>query len=182
MVNLEMFLILAILSIITAVTVVLAKDPIYSVLSLVMCLFTIAGHYFLLEATFLGLVHLIVYAGAIMVLFLFVIMLMNPKGYKESTIPMVQKSLIFVATACLSSILLGTLVRYSFKPMADSTTGLLNGSVGVLGVRLFGEFVAPFELASILFLAATVGVVFIGNFAKREHSQNEHSQREQSEL
>ena len=71
------FLILSVLTISSALMVVFSKNPIYSVLWLIICFFSITGHYILLDAHFLAVVNLIVYAGAIMVLFLFVIMLLN---------------------------------------------------------------------------------------------------------
>ena len=71
------FLLLATLTLASALMVVFSKSPIYSVLWLVICFFSITGHYILLDAHFLAIVNLIVYAGAIMVLFLFVIMLLN---------------------------------------------------------------------------------------------------------
>ena len=71
------FIILSLLTVLSALAVVFAKNPMYSVLSLIVCFFTVAGHYILLNAQFLAIVHVIVYAGAIMVLFLFVVMLLN---------------------------------------------------------------------------------------------------------
>src|SRR4051812_5506734 len=72
-----LFFALSILTILSALFVVFSRNPMYSVLALIFCFFTIAGHYILLNAQFLAIVHIIVYAGAIMVLFLFTVMLFN---------------------------------------------------------------------------------------------------------
>ena len=77
------FFILSSLTIVSALGVLFAKNPMYSVLSLIVCFFTVAGHYIMLNAQFLAIVHLIVYAGAIMVLFLFVVMLLNLNAETE---------------------------------------------------------------------------------------------------
>src|SRR6476620_8280699 len=80
-----LFFLLSALTVLSALFVVFSAKPMYSVLWLIACFFTIAGHYFvLLNAPFLGIVHIIVYAGAIMVLFLFVVMLLNLNGDNEA--------------------------------------------------------------------------------------------------
>ena len=156
---LSLFYFLSFLSILFALLVVVSKNPMHSVLYLILTFFTIAGHYVLLNAQFLAAVHVIVYAGAIMVLFLYVIMLLNLNAETE---PHKNKWLKVAATVCgglLMVILVGALRTYSVsvvKPTADI------GMIKSLGKVLYNEFMLPFEISSILFLAAMVGVVMLG--------------------
>jgi NADH-quinone oxidoreductase subunit J len=155
------FLTLAFITVLTALLMVFSKNPVHSVLFLVLCFFSIAGHYVLLNAQFLAVVHLIVYAGAIMVLFLFVLMLLN---LNQDTEP--QKSGIWKISAGVGAgMLLVTLVgamRGSVQINATNKPDPYVGLVENLGKVLFTDFVVPFEIAGILFLAAMVGAVLVG--------------------
>src|SRR4029078_11850479 len=95
--TLNLFYFLTFLAILSALMVVFSKNPVYSVLYLIITFFAIAGHYVLLNAQFLAVVHVIVYAGAIMVLFLYVIMLLNLNKVSE---PHKSNLLKFAATIC----------------------------------------------------------------------------------
>lgn len=155
------FLTLAAISIVTALLMVFSKNPVHSVLYLILTFFAIAGQYILLNAQFLAVVHIIVYAGAIMVLFLFVLMLLN---LNQDTEP--QKSALWRLSAGITAgMLLITLVgalrggiEVNTPANADSQVGLVEN----LGKVLFTDFVVPFEIAGILFLAAMVGAVLVG--------------------
>jgi NADH-quinone oxidoreductase subunit J len=155
-----LFWVLSIIALFSALMVVTSKNPVYSVLWLIITFFSISGHYILLNAQFLAIVNIIVYAGAIMVLFLFVIMLMN---LNKSTEPQKNKWLKLagaVAGGCLLLVLVAAL-RNSETQM----TQLAQGDIGLiqnLGKVLFSEYVVPFEISSILFLSAMVGAVVIG--------------------
>jgi NADH-quinone oxidoreductase subunit J len=147
----------------SALMVITSKNPVYSVLWLIVTFFTISGHYILLNAQFLAVVNIIVYAGAIMVLFLFVIMLMN---LSKDTEPQKSKWLKLagaVAGGCLLLVLVAAL-RNTETRMTEIGTGDI-GLIQNLGHELFTHYVVPFEIASILFLSAMVGAVVIG---KRE--------------
>jgi len=141
--------------------VVFSKNPIYSVLYLIICFFAIAGHYVLLNAQFLAAVHIIVYAGAIMVLFLFVIMLLN---LNKETEPHKNNGIKFAAVitgGLLLVVLVGALKgaeQITRPEQVDAQIGLVKN----LGKMLFNEFLLPFEASSILFLAAMVGAVMLG--------------------
>src|SRR5687767_1604454 len=147
--------------------VVFSKNPVYSVLYLIITFFAIACHYVLMKAEFLAVVHLIVYAGAIMVLFLYVIMLLN---LNKDTEPHKSSILKFAATICaglLLIVLVGSLkgaeLLIKAQPAGDSAIG----SVKNLGRVLFTDFLLPFEIASILLLAAMVGVVMLAKSEKK---------------
>jgi NADH-quinone oxidoreductase subunit J len=158
-----LFIILSLVALISALMVVTSKNPVYSVLWLIITFFCISGHYILLNAQFLAVVNIIVYAGAIMVLFLFVIMLMN---LSKDTEPQKSKWLKMagaVAGGCLLLVLIAAL-RKTETHMADLTSGEI-GLIQNLGKVLFNQYVVPFEISSILFLSAMVGAVVIG---KRE--------------
>jgi NADH-quinone oxidoreductase subunit J len=154
------FLTLALLSIASALMVVFSKSPIYSVLWLVVCFFSITGHYVLLQAHFLAIVNLIVYAGAIMVLFLFVIMLLNLNKETESHKPFLLKIAAVVSGCLLMIILAASLKGYSQGPTPQLVSGF--GTAKGVGTVLFRDFILPFEVASILFISAMVGAVILG--------------------
>ncbi len=158
---LPIFLTLAAISILTALLMVLSKNPVHSVLYLILTFFAIAGQYILLNAQFLAVVHIIVYAGAIMVLFLFVLMLLN---LNKDTEP--QKSTTWKISAGITAgMLLVTLVGAIRGGIEVNIPENVNNQVGLvenLGYVLFTDFVVPFEIAGILFLAAMVGAVLVG--------------------
>lgn len=157
------FWFLSALALVSALMVLLSKNPVHSVLWLVVVFFSISGHYILLNAQFLAIVNLIVYAGAIMVLFLFVIMLMNLNKESEPVKNVWMIAAGVVSGGCLLMILV-SLVRQATElngRMAEMKVGGI-GLIGNLGKILFSEYVVPFELSSVLFLSAMVGAIVIG--------------------
>ena len=156
------FIFLSVLAVGSALMVVTRKNPVYSVLYLVVTFFAISGHYILLNAQFLAIVNLIVYAGAIMVLFLFVVMMMNLNIDAE---PQKNKLVRFagvISGGCLMLVMLSALMKSKAAvQMGEGDYGL----VKTLGRLLFNEYVLPFEISSVLFLSAMIGAVVI---SKRE--------------
>ena len=156
-----LFYLLSFLAIMFALMVVFSKNPVHSVLYLVLTFFTIAGHYVLLNAQFLAAVHVIVYAGAIMVLFLFVIMLLNLNKETEPHKSIWLKASAAVAAGSLLVVLVGSLKGAStIQPGKDFNANI--GLIENLGQTLFHDFLLPFEVSSILLLAAMVGAVMLG--------------------
>jgi NADH-quinone oxidoreductase subunit J len=154
------FLFLALITLSSALYVVFAKNPVYSVLSLIVCFFSITGHYALMNANFLAIVNLIVYAGAIMVLFLFVIMMLNLNRETEP-----HKSFKLKLAAVLSSclLMLGLIIAirgYSLDPQVSVLPDNF-GNAKSIGKLLYSDYVLPFEVASILFISAMVGAVIL---------------------
>jgi NADH-quinone oxidoreductase subunit J len=157
-----LFGILAVLAMFSALMVVISKNPVHSVLWLVVTFFAISGHYILLNAQFLAIVNIIVYAGAIMVLFLFVIMLMNLSKIIEPQKNRWLRLAGGVAGGCLLLVLIAALKNSEIKKQVAQVD---SGSIGLikdLGKELFTTYVVPFEISSILFLSAMVGAVVIG--------------------
>ena len=157
------FYALSAFAIISAIMVLISKNPIHSVLWLILVFFAISGHYILLNAQFLAIVNIIVYAGAIMVLFLFVIMLMNVKKDKEPQKQLLVKLIGVIAGGSFLT-LLTALVKQNTSFQGKAVL-LKEGSIGLihpLGQALFTDYVVPFEISSVLFLSAMVGAVIIG--------------------
>jgi NADH-quinone oxidoreductase subunit J len=154
------FYFLSFLAVLSALMVVFSRNPIYSVLYLVITFFCVACHYLLLNAQFLAAVHIIVYAGAIMVLFLYVIMLLNLNQDDEAHKPTLYKFSAVISAGLLLVVLVGALRG---AETASVKLGVGNeGLVKDLGKLLFNEFLLPFEIVSILLLAAMVGAVMLG--------------------
>ena len=156
-----LFWVLAVISLLSAIGVVVAKNPVHSVLLLIVTFFDIAGLYILLNAQFLAVVHIIVYAGAIMVLFLFVIMLMNLNASGEPQKNNVVKFAGVISGGLLLLVLVAALKRADTGMLAQGATDI--GLVKNLGRALFKDFVLPFEVSSILFLSAMIGAIVIGS-------------------
>lgn len=155
-----LFFFLSFVAILSALMVIIDKNPVHSVLFLIVTFFAIAGHYLILNAQFLAVVNIIVYAGAIMVLFLYVIMMLNLNKEIEPHKKNIPKVAAVIASGvlmlCLIALLKGAEV--SMLPAARSSNiGLMEN----LGKVLFKEYMLPFEISSVLFLAAMVGAVFL---------------------
>jgi NADH-quinone oxidoreductase subunit J len=161
-----LFWILTALALFSALMVVSSDNPVHSVLWLILVFIAITGHYILMNAQFLAIVNMIVYAGAIMVLFLFVIMFMNLNKESEP-----QKSVWLRLAAVVSGGSLLLILVAALKENAGYINSMKGeGSIGLiknLGNTLFTEYVVPFEISSILFLSAMVGAVVLG---KKESS------------
>jgi NADH-quinone oxidoreductase subunit J len=165
-ITLYLFYFLAFLAILSALLVVFSRNAVYSVLYLIITLFSIAGHYVLLNAQFLAAVHVIVYAGAIMVLFLYVIMLLNLNEAVEPQKGTLQKIAATISAGTLLILLIGALKG------TDAVVGELTpsemGYVKNLGQVLFTDYLLPFEITSILLLAAMIGAVMLGKPEKQK--------------
>ncbi|KQK24932.1 NADH dehydrogenase [Chryseobacterium aquaticum] len=157
-----LFFLVAFLAVSSAVYFVFARNPLYAILSLIVTMFSIAGMYILLNAQFLAIIQIIVYAGAIMVLFLYILMMLNLNKEDESK---KNNTLKFVGVFTAGLLLIGVLGV--FRGVQENHVVVENVDKGVgltknLGRLLFNEYVLPFELASILILAGIVGAVLIG--------------------
>ncbi|MDR3653598.1 MAG: NADH-quinone oxidoreductase subunit J [Paludibacter sp.] len=161
MLSLYVFFFLSAVTLVSAVMVLLSKKPIHSVLYLTLTFFTLAGHYIMLNAQFLAVVHIIVYAGAIMVLFLFTVMLLNLNIEGEFQKSTVMKFVAAIAGGMIFLVLIGTLKSFDVTTVGDPSMTQI-GLVKNLGKTLYSQYLMPFELSSILFLSAMVGAVMLG--------------------
>ncbi len=164
---LYLFLAIAAICIISALGMVFSRNPIHSIISLIICFFSISGLYTLLNAQFLAVVNIIVYAGAIMVLFLFVVMLMNLNEDHEPKTSILAKIMPVIAAGLFAMVIIASL-----KTVAIQSNTLQNPNAGLiknLGKVLLDDYLLPFEMTSVLFLSAMVGVVLI---AKKENAKN----------
>lgn len=154
-----LFWILSAVAVLCALLVVAVKNPVHSALYLILTFFAIAGHYFLLNAQFLAAVHIIVYAGAIMVLFLYIIMMVNLQEDQGNA----KRNIFKFVSAITAGLLLLVLTVASKQADLTSATNLTNeiGTVESLGKSLFNEFLLPFEVSALLFLSAMVGAVLL---------------------
>ncbi len=157
----SLFYFLSFTAIFCALLVVTSRNPIHSVLFLILTFFCIAGHYILLNAQFLAIVHLIVYSGAIMVLFLFVIMLLNLSAETEPLKTQFWKLAGATGGGLLMLVMIAALRSVDVAMKVQPTNNNL-GMVKSLGMVLYKDYVLPFEVASILLLVAMVGAVILG--------------------
>ena len=158
--------ILGALAVASAMMVVLSKHPVRSVLYLVVTFFFISGLYIMMNAQFLAIVNIIVYAGSIMVLFLFVLMLLNLNKDAEPKTPSIIWIISTVAGGLFFLVLIAALKDIVLVSQKDDFAPVSNiGLVENLGNTLFTKFVVPFEVSSILFISAMVGAILL---AKRD--------------
>ncbi|WP_256003097.1 MULTISPECIES: NADH-quinone oxidoreductase subunit J family protein [Pedobacter] len=156
----SVFYFVATLSVVFSLMVISSRNPVHSVLYLILTFFTLTVHYILLNAQFLAVVNFIVYMGAIMVLFLFVLMLLNLNKDNEPLKSTLVKVTGTIAGCCLVVTLIGSMKATTVSNpvlLKDPGLGLLKN----LGQQLFGPFMLPFELSSILLLSAMVGSVLL---------------------
>ncbi len=159
MLNLILFFVFAVLAVLGGIMVISFRNPVYSALSLILTLFSLAGEYVLLMAHFIAVVHIAVYAGAIMVLFLFVIMLLNIRS--EERAPGAFRYMVYIGVpmAIILFYELGYLGLKSFKQAYVKANDL--GTVERIGQALFSQYVLPFEITSILLIVAMLGAIFL---------------------
>ena len=172
--DISVFYLIAFLSVFFSLMVILARNPVHSVIYLIITFFTFTIHYIVLNAQFLAVVNFIVYMGAIMVLFLFVLLLLNLYKDTEPVKSLLVKLAGIIAGMCLLVTLVGSLKAVSTNTLSKGSTtqevvqNLDLGTVKYLGKILFTDFLLPFEVSSILLLSAMVGAVLL---AKREPRQ-----------
>ncbi|MCX7770420.1 MAG: NADH-quinone oxidoreductase subunit J [Proteobacteria bacterium] len=159
-------IIVGIVAVIAALSTVLQKNPVYSAVSLIVVMVALAVNYLLLNAEFIAVIQLIVYAGAIMVLFVFVIMLLNLGEVKKYKIEATSGR---IAGAILTGLFFLQLVVAGFNVTANvpgierffiDTKGLDNTKI--IGHALFSDYLLPFEVVSIVLIVGIIGAVVLG--------------------
>jgi NADH-quinone oxidoreductase subunit J len=171
--NLEviLFTLFAILALISAILMITRKNAVLSAVYLILNFFALAGLYLLLNAQFIAVVQIIVYAGAIMVLFLFVLMLLNQRS-EESLLK--DKKALKIFSVLISAVVLFQIVYIIFfsKPSAALSSELQksiqSGTIEQIGKELYTNYILPFEAAGFLLLAAAIGALVL---AKKKFEQ-----------
>jgi len=155
-----LFYIFAAVAILAGLNVVLQRTPVYSALSLIVVLCSLAVIYLLLGAEFLAVVQVIVYAGAIMVLFVLVIMLLNARQETPTAGSAMARRLgVPLLAVFMGEILIAIWARYAGA--AAPAAQAFDGSPRAVGELLFRNYVLPFEVTSVLILVAVLGAVVL---------------------
>src|SRR6202035_4569336 len=154
------FFVLAALAVGGALSLIFQKHPIHSALSLIVVMIALAGLYLLLGAEFVAAVQIIVYGGAIMVLFVFVIMLLNAGIEEHTSISKMAGAPGLLLVVALAGFVAATIARSTESIQATSQTGELASTLGISNM-LFKDFVYPFELTSFLILVAVLGATVL---------------------
>ena len=155
-----LFFVFAGLAVLGAVSLIVQRHPIHSALSLIVVMVALASLYLLLGAEFIAAIQVIVYAGAIMVLFVFVIMLLNA-GEEELTNRSKLARRLGLPIFALLLVQMGYLVYGQFRSAPAVEFGKFVGTTEALGRVLFRDYVLPFEVTSVLFLVAIIGAVVL---------------------
>jgi len=156
-----LFIGLALLSIGGAVAMVAYSNPMYSALGVLISMLSVAGIFALLNATFLFMVQIIVYAGAIMTLILFILMFLN---IREEDLPKEPHKFTFIALGAVVMIPLNVLVIKAVSKLPSKDLLLTEttfGDIGPVGMQLYNNWLVAFELISILLLVALIGAVVL---------------------
>jgi NADH-quinone oxidoreductase subunit J len=157
------FYILSLITVVSAVFMITRKNPVHSVLWMLLTFFSVAGIFIQLNAEFIAAIQVIVYAGAILVLYLFVVMLLNPKTHGFAKIPYRYALTIIVVILFVLQIIIAVGMTKVLGRSGNITPEVMSevGNVKLFGAELFNTYIVPFEIASILLLVAMIGAIVI---------------------
>ncbi len=154
------FYLLAALTLLSAIGVIAGKNPVHSALSLVVTLVSIAGLFALLQGEFLAVIQVLTYAGAILILFVFIIMLLNLKNEElEEPSPSGVGKVVLSLAGLLIFLLLSAVVSFWSLPVPELDGGF--GSVTAVGLELFTRYLVPFEVTGVLLTVALIVSVLL---------------------
>jgi NADH-quinone oxidoreductase subunit J len=165
-VELVLFVIFGITAVVGGLAVVLARNPVYGAMGLMLTLFSLAVFYVVMSAHLVAAVQVIVYAGAVMTLFLFVIMLIGvdrAEDLRESLRwQRILVGVVLAAAVATGAVLVaGDRFRWLLTPATDAPA---NGTIEAVGQELFERWVLPFEVTSLLLIIASVGAIALAYF------------------
>ncbi|PLY04505.1 MAG: NADH-quinone oxidoreductase subunit J [Arcobacter sp.] len=166
------FIALSLFAITGGVMMLVYKNPMYSALGLLVSILSVAGLFALLNATFLFMVQIIVYAGAIMTLILFLLMFLN---IKEENLPKEPKKYTLIGIGAVIMIPFNVVILKAVSNLPNASMNIVEGTFGdikPIGGQLYTDWILPFELVSILLLIALVGSIVL---AKRKKTNKENS-------
>ncbi len=167
MISTIIFAVLAFFAIVGALVMLFYKNPIYCALGLLICILAIAGLFALLSAPFLFMAQIIVYAGAIMTLFLFILMFLN---IQEEHLPKEPSKNLMILIGIILMIPIDLLILKAISKLPNASMQITNdgfGSLKNIGLNLYVNWLFPFELISILLLVALVGAIVLAKKNKR---------------
>ncbi|MDX1522252.1 MAG: NADH-quinone oxidoreductase subunit J [Anaerolineae bacterium] len=173
--GLTLFMILAVIAVLSAFAVVFNRNVVHSALALLLNFSSLAAFYFMLNAQFLGVVQILVYAGAIVVLFLFVVMLLGSDLGEEVTTWFTVRNGVMVVLALVLLTVIGTVVRDPQVAETAGKTGTLTqeavqqfGQAEMIGMFLFTDFILPFHLVAVLLSVGVVGILWLAQQVKKK--------------
>ncbi len=161
-----LFYILSAVTLSMGLLTVLAKSPIHSAVYMIICFFSLAGHFLMLNAQFLAVVHVIVYTGAVMILLLFTLMLMNLSDSHESRKKILSRVVATLSACLLAFVLLAVFLKGAPQIELYRSSGTDFETIKVLGQVLMDEYLVPFEFSSVLLITAMIGSVLISKRTK----------------
>jgi len=153
------FLIFAFIAVVSALGVIGLRNPVHSVLALIACLLQVASIFVLLRSPFLAVVQVFIYVGAVMVLFLFVVLILDLKKAEMETFPPAKKWFVYAVSPLVLLEMLVVIFGKSFSGLSAARGPDDGVEVAVLAKELFTSYLLPFEVISVLLLAAMVGAI-----------------------
>lgn len=162
------FYILAAITLGSGLLTVLSRNPVHSAIYMIVCFFSIAGHFLMLNAQFLSVIHIVVYTGAIMVLLLFTLMLMNLSAEHEPVKKVASRIAATVSACLVVVVVLAALLKATPAIEVYQSANIDFQSVKVIGNVILNEYLVPFEFTSVLLIASMIGAVLI---SKRENKE-----------
>jgi NADH-quinone oxidoreductase subunit J len=162
------FMYFAVVILASAILTITRRNPVHSVMFMLLLFFHIAGVFVLLNAEFIAAVQLIVYAGAILILYLFVVMLLNVD--KESSVARAHRFWPWMAGFgfLIAGEIMLLILRGSFPAVVDKPMQLAGSGVRELGMVLYRNYLVPFEIASVILLVGLVGAVMLAKKREKE--------------
>jgi NADH-quinone oxidoreductase subunit J len=159
-----LFGVLGLVAVVSSVAMITRPSPVISAIFLVLNFFALAGLYLLLNAQFIAVVQVIVYAGAIMVLFLFVLMLLNTESEPQILQQKRNLKIMGIAIAILVFVQIGYIIFYanpSENIVKEVSASVEAGTIETIGTELYTTYVLPFLASGFLLLAATIGAIIL---------------------
>ena len=164
------FYLFAVILILASLAVILARNPLYNVLSLVVVIFSLSSLFILMEAFFVGIILLLVYAGAVLIFFLFVVMCLNLNTQAPTLLE--QKRFRLLGWLAGLSFVAGLfLATKSFLGVSMTEASSIRGTIEIIGKTLFTDYLLPFELTSLLLLIAIFGIVSLAKGALKAEGE-----------
>lgn len=157
----SIFYIFAAITLGTALMTVIARNPISSAIYMILCFFSIAGHMLLLNSQFLAMVQIIVYSGAIMILVIFTLMLMNLNTEHEPKKKLLSRIIAGIATGLTMFVCMAVLVDSKIVMSKEVNINFEFPSSQLLGEVLMTKYLIPFEFVSVLLIVSMIGTVLI---------------------